>query len=448
MDQAGSDSLPQATLYDTVRAAVTVALPTVAQGVVARRPAMVSLAGKFEADRKVVRLLQQFRDRYGSGPLRLRIPGRSVAVVLSPQDVQRLLDESPEPFALATAEKRGALNQFQPHGSLVSHGSARGERRRFNEEVLDTGKPVHELADDMVAVISQEAQVVLREASRTGELTWKEFEAGWRRCIRRIVLGDSAREDDELSEMLESLRYAANWSYLRPKRTDLRARFGRRLQSYLDEAEPGSLAGAMATASTTGETEPLDQIPQWLFASDPAGMATYRALALLATHPEQRERVRGELDERNLASAQDLPLLRSCVLESVRLWPTTAVILRESTTDTTWGDRTLPAGATLMVVSSFFHRDEQTVPQANRFDPQAWLDGRASANWSVVPFSGGPGTCPGRELVLFLGSTFLAALLEQHDYRLHDPGQLDPERPLPCDLDPFAQRFTVTARAR
>lgn len=60
------------------------------------------------------------------------------------------------------------------------------------------------------------------------------------------------------------------------------------------------------------------------------------------------------------------------------------------------------------------------------------------------PFNGGPGTCPGRELVLFTASTVLGKLLRRHDFRLSAPA-LRPEA-LPAALNPFAVRFAVSAR--
>jgi hypothetical protein len=80
--------------------------------------------------------MQLVRDRYGPGPVLLAIPGRNVALVLSGDHVTRVLEGSPEPFAVASREKRAALSHFQPQGVLVSHGAERIDRRRFNEAVL------------------------------------------------------------------------------------------------------------------------------------------------------------------------------------------------------------------------------------------------------------------------------------------------------------------------
>src|SRR5688500_14026513 len=108
--------LPKATIKDTLAVVADVILPTVATGPVIRRPRMAALADWLDLDRRAVRRMQHIRDRYGSGPLFLRIPGRSQAIILTPEHVNRVLDESPEPFAAASSEKRAALSHFEPSG--------------------------------------------------------------------------------------------------------------------------------------------------------------------------------------------------------------------------------------------------------------------------------------------------------------------------------------------
>lgn len=62
----------------------------------------------------------------------------------------------------------------------------------------------------------------------------------------------------------------------------------------------------------------------------------------------------------------------------------------------------------------------------------------------LTPFSGGPGVCPGRELVLFTAATVLATLLEGHHHVLLPPERFDPDRPLPGGLDPYSLSFGVS----
>ena len=441
-DRSGRLSVPS-----TLRTAANVLLPTVAQGVIARRPSVVGLFDRLDADRRAVRQMQQLAEEYGPGPVQLNVPGRSFAVVLDPDHVHQILEQSPEPFATANLEKRAALKHFQPRGVLISHGRQRAERRRFNEAVLDTGRPVHGMADQIVATVRDEAEQLAAQASGSGHLAWDDFIVAWWRVVRRVVLGDSARDDHETTDLLSRLRGEANWSYLLPRRFSVYDRFKGRLRGHLERAEPGSLAALIAETPQDADTDPADQVPQWLFAFDPAGMAAIRALALLTTHPMAGREVREEVDGVDLSTPQELRRTRAAVLESVRLWPTTPAILRDSTTETTWPTGTLPAGTGFLIYAPYFHRDDRRLDYADRFAPEVWHEG-GHGDWPLIPFSEGPGVCPGQDLVLLTTSTFLACLLRSHEFRLLGPDRLDPGSPLPATLSPFDVRFAVTDRGR
>jgi cytochrome P450 len=434
----------RASAGDTLRVAANVLTPLIARGVIIRRPRVVAAAERVDADRRLVRTMQRLRARYGSAPLRLRVPGRPVVLVLDASDVEDVLHRSPDPFAATTPEKRGALGHFQPRGVLLSRGEDRTDRRRFTESVLEPERPVHHLAAPMVAVVRQEAADLLAQVEPTGVLEWDRFVEAWFRVVRRVVLGDSARDDTDATALLGRLRGAANWAGVHPGRPRLRAVFLDRVRERLSRAEPGSLAAVITETPTTRRTHPADQVAHWLFAFDAGGMSGFRALALLATHPAEREAVQAELAGRDLTAPQELPALRAAVLEAVRLWPTTPAILRETTAGTELGGRTIPARSLVLVLAPFFHRDDQRLAEADRFAPHLWRDGTPPAG--IVPFSAGPVICPGRSLVQFLAASFLAAVLEHHDVRLISGAPLGPDRPLPATLDPFRLRFTVTAR--
>jgi cytochrome P450 len=434
----------RASLADTLRVAGKVVLPTVAGGVIMRRPAAMSLAQKWQTDAAAIATLQRLRARWGSAPLPLRVAGRNVVLLLSPDDVDHVLADSPEPFALASREKVAALGHFQPHGVLVSSGEIRLRRRHVNEAVLQPDRRTHALAPSIVGVVRDETDLVLRHAVHNGRFTWDDFAQGWWRAVRRITLGDAARDDHALINDLAALRADANWAFLRQKRTALRRRFQRRLNAHLDRADDGSLAHALADTHASPDVDSHGQVPHWLFAFEAAGIVTYRALGLLAAHSEHVERAREELAAADLSQPQTLDFLRACALESVRLWPTTPMILRETTTDTTWRGVNHPSGTTVLIYTPFFHRDARTLPYADRFEPDIWLDGRAQANPALVPFSAGPGVCPGRNLVLLVASTVLAAVLEHHDIAPDSSGRLGPE--VPATLNHFDLRLKVSRR--
>lgn len=444
-DPTSSGGLPRASAAETAGVAMDVLAPLVGRGLIARRPRVVGMAQRMDADRRAVRRMQRLRARHGAGPVVLRLPGRTVALVVSPDHVHRVLEGSPEPFATANLEKRAALSRFQPHAVLISDADRRADRKPFNEAVLDGHRPMHHMADDIVVKVREEAGHLDEQMQGSGVLDWDAFITAWWRMVRRVVLGDAARDDHALTDMLTELRRDANWSYLKPRREALRERFDRQLLGHIVRAEPGSLANLVANLPASPGTVPHQQVPHWLFAFDAAGIATFRTLALLAAHPEQAQTVRDELAGRDLSSPQDLPHLRACVLESLRLWPTTPAVLRDTTTETTWETGTLPAGAAVVIYAPLFHRDDQALPYADRFAPEVWLEERTSQDWPLIPFSGGPGMCPGRNLVLLTASTMLAAVLSRRHLRLATPAPLDAGAPLPGTLSPYHLRLRVAS---
>jgi cytochrome P450 len=445
------DSIPRATIRETLDVITGVVTPTIAKGAIIRRPKAVAMAERLELDRRAVRSLQRLRNRYGTGPLMLRVPMREQAVILAPEHLRRVLDESPDPFSTASSEKRAALSHFEPKVALITPpGPERADRRRFNEQVLQSDSPMHRLSDAFVAVVDEEAAELLDGVRRRGgELDWDAFIETWFRVVRRVVFGDGARDDHELRELIDELRSHANWAFLHPKRRDLRERFFERLNGHLARAEPGSLAHVMAHVPKTRRTAPDHQVPQWLFAFDPAGMTTFRALALLATHPEQAAEAREEIAAKRGSGDRHLPFLRACVLESLRLWPTTPMVLRQTTRETTWDTGVMPAGTGVLIFAPFFHRDDERLAYADRLAPEIWMaaaDGdqaRPPQDWPLIPFSGGPAICPGRNLVLLLTSNMLAALADDPRLRLKRPGRLQSDGRLPGTLDNYALRFEI-----
>ncbi|MBC3983892.1 cytochrome P450 [Streptomyces sp. AC536] len=444
-------ALPKASPTDTARVVGALLLPAVVAGVIRRRPGGMAFTERVHWDQRGLRTMAGLRTTYGDGPLLLRVAGRTVALPLVPEDVGDILDRTPTPFSPATWEKRGALSQFQPHGSLISEGPERAERRQVNEAALDTPQPLHHLAPTIVATVRDEAAALLRQTNRTGELTWDEFGAAWWRSVRRLVLGDAARDDETLTHLLNRLRSAGNWSVLLPRRRRVRDDFLRRLRQHAVAAGPTTLAGALTARPASERADTVGQIPHWLFAYDAAAITTLRTLAMLTSHPEHEARARAEVAVGGHGSDQPrtLPFLRACAQETLRLWPTTPLLLRESTEPTQWRGQSVPARTAFLIYTPYFHRSPDTAgPDGDRYVPERWLDGRAQNQPALVPFSAGPAECPGRNLVLLTVSTWLAALLEGHTFQppAHAP-RPHQDGTLPAEFNPFALRFTVRADA-
>ena len=435
--------LPKATVSESAAFLFDVFLPTVAKGPLMRRPKVEAGAERLGLDDRAVRRMAKLARKYNEGPLLLGMPGRRQAVVLQPDHLHYVLANSPDPFSPASSEKKAALAHFEPRFVLISEGPERSARRALQEQVLDTHSPVHRLAATFLPIIQEETDQLLQDIKNgSTELGWDAFMQSWDRVVRRTVFGDQARDDHELTDMLASLRKNANWSFLKPKDSGLRTKFLSRVADRLQNAGPGSLAFSLAMMHPGQEAAPVDQIPQWLFALETSGMATFRTLALLATHPEHLARAREEVQQDN-TEHQYLPFLRACVLESLRLWPTTPMILRQATRDVQWPDGDMPAGCGVLIYAPYFHRDDEHVPLAHSFNPGRWLGRDDNEDWPLVPFSEGPVVCPGRQLVLMLTSAMLASLIGETTFTLSSPHALGPGRRLPGALNNFSLSFTI-----
>jgi cytochrome P450 len=232
---------------------------------------------------------------------------------------------------------------------------------------------------------------------------------------------------------------------LRPQRRGLREQLLARIRSYLVRAEPNSLAGMMAHIPADSRMAPEQQVTQWLFAFDPSGMATFRSLALLASHPEQAGVAREEIKSRSGPKPHVMPYLRATVLESLRLWPTSPLILREASHATSWRNGVMPPNTGLVIFTPFFHRDNEQLAYADTFSPELWMNEEGAQQTSaLIPFSEGPAVCPGRHLVLLLTTAMLAELLAGTQVRLKTPTRLVEGKPLPATLNHFRLRFELS----
>jgi cytochrome P450 len=248
---------------------------------------------------------------------------------------------------------------------------------------------------------------------------------------------------------MAKLRRAANWAFLIPERKELREELLGRIRTYMAQADARSLAGMMAEIPSSSTTAADHQPPQWLFAFDAAGMATFRTLALLASHRGYARQVRNEIEEVSHRSAEPPPYTRAAVMESLRLWPTTPLLLRETRAATVWEAGELPANTLVVIFTPYFHRN-RNLPYADVFSPELWMatgaEKRVGAGAALIPFSDGPAMCPGRSLVLFLATAMVAAVLRRMRLRIEQPGLLAGGR-LPGTLNHFGIRFQIRPAA-
>lgn len=120
------------------------------------------------------------------------------------------------------------------------------------------------------------------------------------------------------------------------------------------------------------------------------------------------------------------------------------MILRELTRDRQVGGRTAKKGTGVVVLTPFFHPDNENLPFADKLSPDQCKDNKDQViiDKGFVPFSSGPAKCPANNLVPMVASLVLDGVLKAvAKVELIEP-QLDREK-LPGTLNNFEVKLRL-----
>lgn len=146
-------------------------------------------------------------------------------------------------------------------------------------------------------------------------------------------------------------------------------------------------------------------------------------LCLMGSHPDIQEKVVDELytifgDSNRPVTFQDtlqMKYLERCIMETLRMYPPVPIISRQLKENVKLTSRniTLPVGATIVIGTFKIHRNPETFPNPEVFNPDNFLPER-SANrhyYAYVPFSAGPRSCVGRKYAMLKLKIILSTIL-------------------------------------
>ena len=440
MSDSADGGLPEASLAESAQFIATGLLPSLVRGLFSPRPGAMKLLTAVDSDRRAIGALSRIREKRGGQGVRL-LGGRLV-VLWGPEAIREVLDQSADAYASDSGAKGKGMSYFQPDALTISRGEEWRDRRAFNESVLATSERVHPDGERFVAVVSDEVERL--EVDRT--LEWADWERLFDRITLRVIFGDRARGDQELTRLLEKLMGEAN-RLVGLNGSDDYYEFYGRLEGRLAEPEPGSLIAHLSEAPQSDRTRVVHQIPHWMFATrDTLGANAYRALAVIVADPAVEGRVREEMEGADLSdpsAVAGLRYLEGCLEETMRLWPTVPLVARETTRETTLAGERLEEGTQVMILNAFNHRAPD-VDAADRLKPERWADGERDYRFNHL--SNGTQYCPGIPLVQLLGKAVLARVLDRYSPKLEEPA-LESGEPLPAMLDFFETRFRISPAA-
>ncbi|MFD9456018.1 cytochrome P450 [Streptomyces sp. NPDC059985] len=431
----------RAGLAETLRFVATHTLPVFVRGVANPRFGVLAAYARINQPAWSNATLRALKARHGGAPVQVRALSGDMLVLFDQEDIRRFFAEPVEVLAMDAPDKYRSLSVFEPTGVICSHGAVREDRRRVNDRALASDRPVHPSCAEFRTVVEEECRRLTAGPVVDFPLLWKAMT----RISRRVVLGDRAADDQELSDWLVTLRGQANWmGRSKPEATRaLYAKSESRIAGYAADAPAHALVARALVEPSPEGTDPLGQTHHWLLGIDLAAPVVARTLLLLAHHPAEQEAARAEAAD----PVPGLPRLRACLEESARLYPIVPDLVRVTRAETEWRGVRHPAGTDVLVPMGFHQRDPEQVDGGHLFAPGRWLVPGVRDDTRIAPFSHGGARCPGEHIALLLTSMVCAEVLRGHRITAARPF-LDVGRPLPGVLDTAGIRLRLRPENR
>jgi cytochrome P450 len=125
----------------------------------------------------------------------------------------------------------------------------------------------------------------------------------------------------------------------------------------------------------------------------------------------------------SIAAGED-DYLEATVKETLRTRPVIVDVARKLTAPFAIGGYELPAGTYVLPAIAAIHYREDLFPEAERFNPERFLDGKADT-YAWIPFGGGVRRCIGASFAEFEMKVILRTILERAELSAPDP---EPEK--------------------
>jgi cytochrome P450 len=337
------------------------------------------------------------------------------------------------------------MSFLAPQALTICHDQQWYRLRPYNEKVLST----QENPERQQAFLDQVRQAFAGPVSTIDDI---------RRCMSQTMLGivfGRAVAPEHLAEDVQVLfgyvqNPARRIALGRKERGRLERFYGSLQQLWGQQGvsgQPSLLAAArrLAQEGSYSIEELLQQIPHWMFTFTGSGTdLLFRTLAIVASRPVVREKALKEIAEKGppdqAATIEQLDYLEACLLETCRLFPPVTRTFHVAPKGDVFDDTHIPAGVEIWHYFPVNHRDTTKDPNADRFQPERWLDPASNAP-SAYPnlFLSGARACPGKDLILFICKAAIATLLQQQQVRV-DSALLSSD-PLPFSFPEQEFRF-------
>ncbi len=324
-----------------------------------------------------------------------------------------ILRPDPRRDGLAAGElKRGGMSFLAPRALTISDDDDWRRRRVLNEQVLAVDR--RELRHAVVGSVIAAFNGPIRDV--------EDIRAAMARTMLAVVFG-GGQASPELAADVQALfalvQNPLKRALIAPWAKRRRRRFYATLRRlWRDPANLGSpsLFGiAHRLDAGMDEMELLEQVPHWMFTFTGSGTDLLaRTLALVLSDADAQVHARTEVAEAGAiedpATVERLAYLRACLLETAQLYPPVTRTFHHAARGITIGKVVIPPG---MEIMHAFPLIGEHAERPRRFRPERWL-GSGAVTAGFDPFLGGARRCPGRDVILLVGTVALALLVGRH----------------------------------
>jgi len=370
--------------------------------------------------------------------------GRKTLFVTDPDMVQQVLVDDPDSFVKAEPMRR-ALEPALGQAILTAEGARWRMQRRVAAPVFRPGNVAGFVpAMIMAARAMREKWAALPDGAKV-DVPHEMMAVTFDIILETMLSGrgdiDAASVDRNMRDFLESTSWAVALSalgaplwtpfpgkrrserahrYLRQMvagRVDERRRTGERrddlLSLMLDAKDP-------ETGEGLSDTSIRDNILTFVAAGhETTALALTWTFYLLSRHPEIEQRVLNEIAQVTggaMLEADHLPLLaytRQVVMESMRVYPPVAMVVRQPTREMVIGGVTATPATNVFIPIYAIHHHKLLWENPEMFDPDRFAAEAVKERhrWSYLPFSAGPRICIGMGFALIEAVAILGTLL-------------------------------------
>src|SRR3954453_20874676 len=192
--------LPDGSLGDSLKFVLTGLLPSLARGLFSPRPRAMKWLTRLNTDKRAIAVLDGIRSKHGGDGVRL-MRGK-LTVLWSENALHEVLDNSATKCVSDAGAKKKGMSHFQPDALTLSRGEEWRDRRQFNDAVLKDHSQDARIRD----IVNDEV-----DRLRIGDgLGWRQWEQLFDHITLRVIFGDPARNDQDLTDLLEQLMREAN----------------------------------------------------------------------------------------------------------------------------------------------------------------------------------------------------------------------------------------------